>query len=92
MKAHHRAFACAGFEEFSPLCPSPPSPSFRDGSRGCPGGAGSGWCKGGAGVLDLGGPRAPGGMDQGWAVSGLPGGWHGMVEGGLGEGELSKEA
>lgn len=43
-------------------------------------------------MLDLGGPRAPGGMDQGRAVSGLPRGWHGMVEGGLWEGELSKEA
>lgn len=50
-----------------------PSPTFRAWSWGRPGGAGPGWCRGGAGVPGLRGPRAPGGVDQGQAVSGWRG-------------------
>lgn len=51
-----------------------PSSSFHAWSGDHTGGAGPGWCRGGAGVLGLGSPHPPGGMDQGWAVSGLPDG------------------
>lgn len=68
----------AGLEELSPPALLAPSPSFHARSRswGRPGGAGPGGRRRGAGMPALGGPHAPGGMDQGRTVSG-PRRWRG---------------